>query len=375
MNIHFCFSDGMRNFAPSTMKKKAMVTKSKIVVFREAGTPLQVETCDIPALKEGEVLVKNEYATLCRSDISTYLGKRIEKSPTILGHEIVGRVAALGPGVTDADGKPLHVGERVTWAIYAADPSTELSRRGIPQKSPDLFKYGHERLTPDSTLHGGLAEYTLLRKHTPILPLDESVPLPVGSIINCAISTVVGSLRLAGELRGRQVAIWGIGMLGIIACAICKERGAGEIVAIDINRERLALAGRFGATSTHLPDDKELEGLQADVTIDYSGRVGSMEATVGALAIGGVAVWVGGVCPQEKVKIDSEMLIRRLGTIKGLHNYNGDDFREAVAFVSRCWQKYPIEELIYDGFPLDRAEEAFRYAIEHNPFRVGIRTN
>ena len=81
-----------------------MTAKSKIIVFRKAGTPLQMEECDIPALKEGEVLVRNEYATLCRSDISTYLGKRIEKSPTILGHEIVGRVAAIAPGVTDADG-------------------------------------------------------------------------------------------------------------------------------------------------------------------------------------------------------------------------------------------------------------------------------
>lgn len=350
-----------------------MAEQSKIVVFREAGTPLQVMTCDIPALKEGEVLVRNEYATLCRSDISTYTGKRIEKSPTILGHEIVGRVAAIGPGAKDADGNPLHVGQRVTWAIYAADPSTEMSRRGIPQKSPDLFKYGHERLTPDSTLHGGLAEHTLLRKHTPILPLDEAIPLPVGAVINCAISTVAGSLRLAGELRGRRVAIWGIGMLGIVACALCKEHGAREIIAIDINRERLALAGRFGATETHVPSDEALRNLQADVTIDYSGRIESMEATVDALAIGGTAVWVGGVCPQERVKIDSEMLIRRLGTIKGLHNYNGDDFREAVTFVSRCWRKYPIEELVYDGFTLDRAEDAFRYAIEHNPFRVGIR--
>ena len=121
-------------------------------------------------------------------------------------------------------------------------------------------------------------------------------------------------------MRGRRVAIWGIGMLGIVACAICRERGAGEIVAIDINRERLALAGRFGATRTCLPDDKALADLRADVTIDYSGRIESMEAT-----------------------------------------------------VSRCWQKYPIAELIHDGFPLSRAEEAFRYAIDRNPFRVGIR--
>ena len=140
--------------------------RSKIAVFYGAGKPLQLEECEIPALCQGEVLVKNEYVTLCRSDISTYTGKRIEKTPTILGHEIVGRVVALGEGnpVLDLEGRPLAIGERVTWAIYASNPDGEMARRGIPQKAPDLFKYGHEQLTERNTLHGGLAEYTLLRR-------------------------------------------------------------------------------------------------------------------------------------------------------------------------------------------------------------------
>ena len=348
---------------------------SKIIVFRKAGVPMEEDTCKVPALKEGEVLVKNEYATLCRSDISTYLGRRIEKSPTILGHEIVGRIVAFGSPVCDAYGNELKVGQRVTWAIYASNPNTEMSRRGIPQKSPDLFKYGHELLTPTSTLSGGLAEYTLLRRYTPIIVLDENVPLHVASIINCAVSTVAGSLRLAGNLKGRRVALWGVGMLGIIACAMCRELGAKDILAIDINDERLALANRFGATEIHHPDDESLKGMEADVTIDYSGRSESMEAGVEALAIGGVAVWIGGVCPQNPVRVDSEMVIRKLKTIKGLHNYNADDFKAAVRFVTDHWRDYPIDSLIYDGFTLDEADKAFHYAIDHNPFRVGIRMN
>ena len=242
-----------------------MTMKSKLMIFERAGQPLRLETCEIPPLKAGEVLVKNEYATLCRSDISTYLGRRIEKSPTILGHEIVGRVAALGTSASDVNGCTLRVGERVTWAIYASDPSSEMSRRGIPQKSPDLFKYGHEQVTPTSTLHGGLAEYTLLRRFTPILPLDEQIPLPAASIINCAVATVAGSLRLADELQGRRVVIWGTGMLGVIACAMCREKGAGEVVAVDITPERLEIAKRFGATELLLPDAPALRQRAADV--------------------------------------------------------------------------------------------------------------
>ena len=315
-----------------------------------------------------------EYATLCRSDISTYMGKRIEKSPTILGHEIVGRIVAFGPGEApcDAYGRPLEVGSRITWAIYAANPDSEMSRRGIPQKSPDLFKYGHEQLRADNTLHGGLAEYTILRRYTPILPLPEEVPLPETAIINCAVSTVAGSLRLAGEMKGRKVALWGIGMLGTIACAMCREAGASEVVALDINEKRLETARRFGATTCLRSDQADVEKLKADITIDYSGFLGAMEDSVRALAIGGTAVWVGGVCPQDKVKLDSEQIIRRLSTIKGLHNYNAEDFKAAVDFITTYYKKYPFAELIYDGFTLEHAEDAFRYAIDRNPYRVGI---
>ena len=139
--------------------------------------------------------------------------------------------------------------------------------------------------------------------------------------------------------------------------------------------ERLEIAKRFGATELLLPDTLALKQRSADVVIDYSGRVASMEAGVELLAIGGTAVWVGGVCPQERVKIDSEQLIRRLGTIKGLHNYNLEDFKEAVAFISHHWQDYPIAELVCDKFTLEEADEAFQYAIAHNPYRVGIRMN
>jgi len=60
-----------------------------MAVFYSPQEPLRLIDCDVPELKEMEILVRNEYATLCRSDLNTFSGKRTEKSPTILGHEIV----------------------------------------------------------------------------------------------------------------------------------------------------------------------------------------------------------------------------------------------------------------------------------------------
>ena len=75
------------------------------------------------------------------------------------------------------------------------------------------------------------------------------------------------------------------------------------------------------------------------------------------------------------MQLDSEQVIRRLSTIRGLHNYNTDDFRTAVDFIVKHHRTYPFAKLIHDGFTLERAEDAFQYAIRHNPYRVGIRIN
>ena len=133
----------------------------------------------IPKLKSGQILVRNEYTTLCRSDLNTFSGKRQEKTPTILGHEIVGKIVAFGPNTVTKDYKDqdLAPGDRVTWAIYASNPEGPRAKAGIPQKGVDLFKYGHEQISSDNHLHGGLSEFIILRQHTPILKLSPSIPL------------------------------------------------------------------------------------------------------------------------------------------------------------------------------------------------------
>jgi len=177
---------------------------SKLAIFHGAGQPFTYETTPVPGLRDGEILVRNEYTTLCRSDLNTFTGKRVEKTPTILGHEIVGVIEAMAPSTPRKDdrGSELRVGDRVTWAIYASNPDCWLSRIGIPQKAAGPFKYGHELITPESTLHGGLAEHCLLRQHTPVIRIDEPIPLPLMALINCSVATVAGSLRLAGPGAG-----------------------------------------------------------------------------------------------------------------------------------------------------------------------------
>jgi len=78
------------------------------------------------------------------------------------------------------------------------------------------------------------------------------------------------------------------------------------------------------------------------------------------------------VFPQSAVQINAEYIIRNLLTIKGLHNYNNDDFINAVNFMELNHMNFDFESLIKKGFVLDEVEAAFEYAVSNNPFRVSI---
>lgn len=358
---------------------------SHAAVFHGPNLPLTLETIAIPDLDEGEILVRNEYTTLCRSDLNTYSGKRSEKTPTILGHEIVGTIEAFGPGApaTDGRGAKLHVGDRVTWAIFASNPDSDLSRRGIPQKAPGVFKYGHQQIAANSNLHGGLAEHCILRRNTPILRVDKLLPLPLLALINCSVATVAGAMRLAGSVAGRVVVIAGTGMLGIIACAMCRCAGAAQIIAMDVNDDRLTSARRFGADFAVNPRSAGpaagerltalIPGEPVSVALDFSGDPEMMEGLISLLGIGGTAVFIGATFPQRALQINAEQLIRKIHTIKGLHNYNEQDFATAADFVERNHLRFPFASLVRVEFELDAVNEAFECALKSGAYRVGVR--
>ncbi|KAK6025902.1 GroES-like protein [Ostertagia ostertagi] len=201
------------------------------MVFNGPQQPMLAETRVLRELAPDEILVKNKYTTICGSDLHTYSGVRKEACPTVLGHEIVGTVEAIGGqhSGTDLSGQPLRIGDLVTWSVFSSNPCSPGARQGMPQKGADLFKYGHALIAGDDAFHGGLAEYCILRKGTAILRLPEELPLPVAATINCAIATTAGALRLAGSIAGKTVLVTGMGLLGLTAVAMCREAGALKI--------------------------------------------------------------------------------------------------------------------------------------------------
>ncbi|MGV3765319.1 MAG: zinc-binding dehydrogenase [Chitinophagaceae bacterium] len=361
------------------------VKNGRWVVFNGPGLPFEMNHSSIRPLQPGEVLVRNLYTTICGSDLHTFCGVRKEACPTVLGHEIVGEVIEIHPTHTGFDhkGKNLNAGDLVTWSVFSSNPQSPNALEGIPQKGDDLFKYGHAKAEDNEVFHGGLAEYCILKPNTAILKIPQDMPLPIAATLNCAIATVAGSLRLAGDLKDKNVLITGMGLLGIACAAMCRDAGAEWIGAADIADKRLEEALGFGADETmnlngnnqHLVEKMtgKFPRKGIDVVFDMSGSPDAMEFGLDCLAIGGRAIWVGAVFNNRKLQVDAEKLIRNLLTIKGLHNYNYEDYKYAVDFMKRNWKKYPFENVVEKEFSLEQAQQAFEYALQYKPLRVGIK--
>ncbi|WP_198175019.1 zinc-binding dehydrogenase [Spirosoma arboris] len=356
--------------------EQSIFPPGKAALFKGPGKPFEIIASEIPPINDGEILVKTLYTTLCGSDIHTYCGRRQEPPNVVLGHEIVGDILWLPEGrtVTDFRGQPVSLGDRITWSIFAVPTHVEPPRKDMPQKSDQLFKYGHTSASGNDVFNGGLADYCILRPNTAFIKLSTDIPLNVAATISCAHATVAGALRVAGDIAGKKVLVFGAGLLGLSCTAMCKEAGASWIGLVDTDESRLDWGNKFGTDETYLATTTP-SWPEVDVVFDMTGSPDAMKSGLNSLALGGSAIWIGAVYPAKPVDVDAQQVVRKLLTIKGLHNYNYDDFVNATAFIETNYKKYAFSELVEKEYALVEVEEAFKFAHEHKPIRVGIKLN
>lgn len=352
-------------------------------LFQGPGRPLELTQIPLPTPVAGEILVQVECCTLCGSDLHTFAGKRTEPSPSILGHEILGRVVSCGESApADLTGAPLSPGDRITWSTAVSCGACDRCQRNLYPKCRKLAKYGHEQAVGRGALSGGLAEYVLLRPGTAIVRVAEHLPAPLMSSANCATATVAAALRKAGDLPGRSVLILGAGLLGLTAAAMASTRGAQLIVLADLAADRLQLATQFGTTHTVLVAETPAETLERcrqtcgeaefDVILEMSGASSAVATAIAAAGVGGSVVLVGSVLPTPAVPLDPERVIRRWLNLHGVHNYCPEDLQVAVEFLTAHGSAFPFLELVTRHYPLRVINQAVEFAQRERPIRVAI---
>ncbi len=361
----------------------------RAVIFNGADKPLELIQARLPRPNRGEILVEIECSTICSSDLHTHSGRRIEPMPTVLGHEIVGRIMRFGDDARriDARGEKLDAGDRITWTIGASCGNCGNCHDGLEQKCLKLVKYGHERIGLDMPFRGGLADVVLLSPGTGMVKLPDVLPadvsLEIMTLANCSTATAVAVLRAGFARRNRpgmSVAVLGAGVLGLTACAMARSiYQASVVIACDRDRDRAQRALQFGAT--HICTDlselasiaKEVTGQDGvDVAVELAGSIQTTQAAAEVARTGGTAVLAGTTMPTDPLVIQPQRIVRRLLRIEGVHNYVTSDLIAAVDFLLGKGHLFPMQSLIAGRYELSKTTEAFTKGHANAGMRVAI---
>ncbi|RXZ49182.1 alcohol dehydrogenase [Agromyces fucosus] len=357
--------------------KTSTTTVATAAVWSGVDEGFSVDPQPLPELRVGEVLVAIELATICGSDLHTIAGDRPTPLPTVLGHEAVGHVVAIGGDALGPDGRALAVGDRVTWTIGTSCGTCRRCRRGIPQKCTTLRKYGHEAMDEHWKLNGGFASHCHLISGTGLVPVPDDLPAAIAAPANCATATVTCAARRVELDAGDVVVVLGCGMLGLTAVAYAKDRGVETVIAVDIDPARRALALEFGATFAVAPEDLAATAKEhgADVVFELSGNSRAVQSAFDIVDMGGRIALVGSVSPAPEISFEPSGYVKNLTTVVGSHNYRIDDLVEAIDFLRRTPAQQLFVDLIPDAFDLADIDDAVAFARTGAAPRIAVRPN
>lgn len=323
---------------------RSIPTTMRAAVARTLGEPLVIEHVPVPTPGPGEILIEVIACGICHSDLHAVDGDwgTPPLMPLIPGHEVAGRVAALGDGVTD-----LHVGQLVgvPWMFWSCG-TCEWCLAGMETICPSTESTGFSKA-------GGYAEY-LVAPAAFVATLPESVdPVAIAPIL-CAGVTTYRGLKRAGLRPGQWLAVLGVGGLGHIAVQYAVAMGL-RVVALDVDDEKLALAASLGA---ELVVNSRTTDPVVAVRDQLGGTHGSIvtaaapiafEQAVGLLRPGGTAVYIG--LPghaRDTINTSISRLVESEITVRGSNVGTRLDLQEAVDFAVRGLVTATVRQVTLD---------------------------
>jgi len=268
--------------------------------FRVLGRDtVELQQIDDPEPGPGEVRIRVAANGICHSDVHAVAHADVAPFlvPRTLGHETTGWVERLGSGVQGLEiGSPVGVYSLIS--CYACPSCLSGEVNLCRRRFPPALAFNSD---------GGMADYMLAPADN-LVPLGEADPVAAAPLIDAGISSYRGVRLVRDRLRpGSRLVIIGIGGLGHMAVQIAKATTAAEIIAVDVDDDRLALAKRLGADRAVRIDDDPVEqirawchGLGAEAVLDYVGVDQTVALGRDVVATGGQVIMTGlggGVVP------------------------------------------------------------------------------
>ena len=321
---------------------------------------LRVESVAALAPEPGEAVVRVSAVGLCGTDYRIWSGDRPVRYPLVMGHEVIGEVAAVGPGVT-----AVAPGQKV-----AVQPN--YSCGACPLCLEGNWNLCLSRTAVGIDVDGGFAEAVRLPAHVcwpaPAELADDQLLLaePLAVVVRAA---------LRGEATaGETAAVLGVGTLGLLAVQVLKSRGL-RVLAVARSRRRLPLAEAIGADATATTETgppvraaRELSGREGvDLVIETAGTPEAVEQAVELARPGGRVVLTG--LPHEPSSVHFFWVVRRELRMIGSMIYQ-DEFPEAIRLLASG--AVQTGRLLTHRFPLEAIQEAFAAHRSPDAIKVAV---
>ena len=351
----------------------------RAAVAHAPGKPLTVEKVQLEGPKAGEVLVELKATGVCHTDEYTLSGKDSEGIfPSVLGHEGAGIVVDVGAGVTSVQKGdhviPLYTPECRS-CEFCLNPKTNLCQKVRATQGKGLMPDGTSRFSigKEPIFHymgtSTFANYTVLPEIA-VAKIRKDAPFDKVCYIGCGVTTGVGAvINTAKAEPGSKIVVFGLGGIGLNVIQGARLVGADQIVGVDINPARKAIAEQFGMT--HFVNPKEvgddlvahlvnLTGGGADYSFECVGDVTLMRQALECCHKGWGESIIIGVAPA-----GAEIATRPFQLVTGRvwkgTAFGGARGRTDVPKIVDWYMdgKINIDDLITHTLPLDKINDAF----------------
>ena len=338
--------------------------------------PLQIREVELDPPGPGEVLVRIRAAGLCHSDLSVISGDRPRPLPMVLGHESAGEVVECGAGVTD-----LAPGDRVVMVFMpscgccmpCAEGRPALCEPGAASNGAGTLLSGQRRLhlNGQAVNHhvgvSGFADYAVVSRRS-CVKLEADISFAEASLFGCAVLTGVGAvINTARVQAGTTVAVLGLGGVGFSALLAAVASGARQVVALDLNEAKLALARELGATATinashadAADQVRELTKGGVDYAFEMAGAIPAMELAWRITRRGGSTITAGLPHPDRRFALPPVQLVAEERTLRGSYIGSAVPARDIPRYIDLYQQgKLPVDRLMGEHLQLDDINRGF----------------
>ena len=347
----------------------APIMKAVMKVRQAPG--IEVREVDVPAVGDGDILVKVAAAGICGSDVHYYQwtrGSEIVRVPVILGHEFSGEVVEVGSGVTT-----VAVGDRICAPPGMACGACPDCRTGRGDRCG-------ARLGPGIRSDGFFAEYGRLTAAAQVFKLPPGVSLAAAALME-PLGVCLNAIDVSGLRVGQTAAVLGPGPIGLLTTALLRASGAGLIVVAGTGADgmRLGLAERLGADEVTVVDGDAGAALAAraaalngggfDLVFEATGSPAAIQQSIDLVKPGGQVVLLG--IYGAPAAIDPTPMVRARKNIVSAYGYGAGDaatWERALRLLAAG--RLDVEPVITHRLPLARAEDGFRLALDKQAAKV-----